>query len=159
MSSLYPSDSSNFVIEHSQLMRDSFLHITGHSLMADNFDEATFAENLYNAPFALVSHDTAEDPVFNYANQTALKLFEFSWEEFVLLPSRLSAESVDQAERARLLAEVASKGFIRDYRGLRISKTGKRFLIKKAIVWNLLDAKTGLYKGQAACFRRWVFIE
>ena len=158
MSVLYPEDSNNFVIEQSQLMQDSFLHITGNSLLDESFDEFAFAENLFYAPFALISHNIADDPVFNYANQTALSLFEYSWEEFVLLPSRLSAELVNQSERERLLAEVTNKGFISNYRGIRISKTGKRFWIKKATVWNLFEA-TGQYKGQAACIRDWGLIK
>ena len=161
MSISYPSDSNRFITEHSQLMQVSFQNVTGSPLMAEmaeDADKLTFAENLFNARFVLVSHNTEKDPVFNYANQTALRLFEFTWDEFVLLPSRLSAEPVNQTERARLLKEVADKGFIGNYRGIRISKTGKRFLIKNAIVWNLLDTTTGQYKGQAACIRDWEFI-
>jgi hypothetical protein len=105
----------------------------------------------------LVSHDTASDPVFNYANLKALELFELNWEEFICLPSRLSAEPVNQAERERLLAEVTDIGYINHYEGVRISSTGKRFLIRNAVVWNLVDNKQ-LYKGQAACFAHWVFL-
>jgi len=49
-----------------------------------------------------------------------------------------------------LLAEVTEQGYIDHYEGVRLSKTGKRFLIKNAVVWNLLDDDGG-YKGQAAC--------
>lgn len=154
----FPSVASTFVIQHSRLMRESFLRITGNTLLNDHVNEIVFAENLFYAPFALVSHNTEEDPVFNYANQTALSLFECNWEEFISLPSRLSAEPVNQPERARLLAEVTSEGFINNYQGIRISKTGKRFWINKATVWNLLDS-TGQYKGQAACFRKWELIQ
>jgi hypothetical protein len=37
---------------------------------------------------------------------------------------------------------------------VRISATGKRFRIKQAVVWNLLDCE-GLIHGQAATFDRW----
>jgi hypothetical protein len=37
---------------------------------------------------------------------------------------------------------------------VRISSTGKRFLIKEAIVWNLVDDK-GDYQGQAAAFSKY----
>ncbi|MGZ8152411.1 MAG: MEKHLA domain-containing protein [Methylovulum sp.] len=49
-----------------------------------------------------------------------------------------------------MLAEVTDKGYIANYQGVRISGTGKRFLIKNAVVWNLRD-KDQYYKGQAAC--------
>ncbi|MDD5322930.1 MAG: MEKHLA domain-containing protein [Methylococcales bacterium] len=82
---------------------------------------------MFYAPFAIIAHDTASDPVFNYANLKALDLFELSWEDFVHLPSRLSAEPVNPAERDRLLAEVTEKGNIDHYEGFRISSTGKDF--------------------------------
>ena len=55
------------------------------------------------------------------------------------MPSRLTAEAPDRAERARLLAEVTARGFIDDYSGVRISHTGPRFQIQRATVWNLTD--------------------
>ncbi|MGZ8136873.1 MAG: MEKHLA domain-containing protein [Methylococcaceae bacterium] len=56
-----------------------------------------------------------------------------------------------------MLAEVTDKGYIANYQGVRISGTGKRFLIKNAVVWNLRD-KDQYYKGQAACFDEWTFL-
>lgn len=112
------------------------------------------AHEIFHAPCALVSHNTAPDPVFNYGNQTALNLFDMTWEEFTTLPSRLSAEAPNRKERARLLAEVTAKGFIRDYSGIRISKRGQRFRIERAMAWNLHDA-FGHYCGQAAMFDHW----
>ena len=119
--------------------------------------DESFAEQLFHAPFAIASHDTASDPVFNYANLKALELFELNWQALLLLPSRLSAELVNQAERESLLAEVTQKGYIDHYEGIRISSTGKRFLIQNATVWNLHD-DDGTYKGQAARFEKWDFI-
>jgi hypothetical protein len=52
---------------------------------------------------------------------------------------------------------VTANGFINDYQGVRISKTGKRFQIRNAIVWNLTDS-AGIYQGQAACFADWEFL-
>ncbi len=77
----------------------------------------------------MLSHNTKAEPIFNYANAKALDLFELSWEELITLPSRLSAESVNQEERATLLAQVTAHGFIDNYQGIRISSTGKRFKI------------------------------
>lgn len=109
---------------------------------------------LDEAPFALVSHGTQADPVFNYANRTALELFGMSWTEFTAMPSRLSAGPVERSERDSLLERVARDGYIDDYSGIRIAKGGRRFLIRNATVWSLLDAK-GLYYGQAAMIPEW----
>lgn len=109
---------------------------------------------LDQAPFAVVSHGTEPDPVFNYGNRVALQLFEMSWEAFTALPSRLSAEPLLQSERERLLQRVAQNGYIDDYTGIRISASGKRFLIRNATVWNLLD-EAGQPCGQAALLRDW----
>ena len=45
-----------------------------------------------------------------------------------------------------------------DYSGIRISKTGRRFRIEQAIVWNLTDG-VGNQLGQAATFDRWTPLE
>lgn len=152
-----PSEENHFLIEHAELMLQSYQYLLGAPLLVDSKTGMSSAEQLFKAPFALVSHTTDKDPTFNYANLTALSLFEFSWEEFTLLPSRLSAEPVNQQERERLLTEVTEKGFINHYEGVRISKTGKRFRIKKAVVWNLVDTEQ-IYRGQAACFGEWEYI-
>lgn len=152
-----PSEENGFHAEHADLLLQSYQRLLGEPLLVDSKTGMSLAERLFKAPFALVSHTTDEDPIFNYANLTALSLFEFSWEEFITLPSRLSAEPVNRQERERLLAEVTEKGFIRHYEGVRVSKTGKRFRIKKAVVWNLLDSE-GVFRGQAASFGDWKYL-
>lgn len=107
-----------------------------------------------DAPFVVLAHDTAADPRFVYANRAAQACFGYSWEEFVGLPSRLSAEAPERSERQRLLDAVARDGYIGDYRGLRVAKSGRRFWIDKAIVWQLDDA-AGRCHGQAATFSAW----
>ena len=72
-------------------------------------------------------------------------------EQFIGMPSRLSAEAPLQAERQALLDRVSRRGFIDDYAGIRITLTGKRFPIAGAAVWNLLDEE-GVRRGQAAAF-------
>jgi len=153
----YPTEKNNFLVEHVVDIRNSYRQLLLKELIPDSQSDEQFARQLFYAPFALVSHDTVSDPVFNYANLKALELFELSWEDFTHLPSRLSAEPVNQVERKRLLAEVTEKGYIDHYEGVRISSTGKRFLIKNAVVWNLID-KNKRYKGQAACFEQWMFL-
>jgi len=116
------------------------------------------ARRLFYAPFVLLSHNTAPDPILNYANRAALTLFELTWEELVNLPSRKTAEPSEQEERERLLAMVSRQGYIDDYRGVRVAKSGRRFFIHQATVWNLLD-DNGIFYGQAAMFRHWKFLD
>jgi hypothetical protein len=118
---------------------------------------AEFAEKIFHAPFVLVSHGTEADPVLNYGNAAALSLWEMSWEELTRTPSRLTAEAPNREERAKLLATVTRRGFIDDYSGIRISKTGRRFKISRATVWNLLSDDNQPC-GQAAMFSAWEFL-
>lgn len=104
-----------------------------------------------DAKFCLLAHDGAADPRFVYANAAAQACFGYSWDEFLRLPSRLSAEAPERGERERLLEAVRTRGFIADYRGVRVRKDGRRFLIEDAVVWELVDA-AGVRHGQAAMF-------
>ena len=100
----------------------------------------------------VVSHDGAEDPVFNYASKAALDLWEMDWETFTSTPSRFSAEPDEREARAELLRRVTEDGYVDDYCGVRISSSGKRFEVRDAYVWNVYDGETRV--GQAALFRR-----
>lgn len=113
-------------------------------------------QKLFDAPFVVLSAlgPLGTDHVFNYANRQALGLFEYAWDELMGKPSSASAEPAHRDERRRLLDEVGKHGFIENYSGIRISKTGRRFRIKKATVFNLLD-KEGTYVGQSATFADW----
>jgi hypothetical protein len=90
--------------------------------------------------------------------QTPLRLFDLSWEELTVMPSRLTAEAPAQADRARLLAQVSRRGFTDDYCGIRIARNGRRFLLERATVWNLIDENGAPY-GQATTFSEWRFID
>jgi len=63
-----------------------------------------------------------------------------------------------QDDRSELLERVKQYDYITDYHGIRISKTGRRFQINKAVVWNLFNDQ-GSYQGQAACFKKWEFLD
>jgi hypothetical protein len=146
-----PTLHNHYREEHALLLYNNYLQLTGLKLI--DCPKSEVGMRLYFAPFALVSHDTMSDPIFNYANQTALELFEMNWEQFTALPSRMSAEQPLREARERLLAEVSSNGFINNYTGIRISSSGKRFFIENAVVWNLTD--NGENCGQAAMFSTW----
>jgi hypothetical protein len=140
------------VMAQTEIIARSLKHWTGRELL--DCVPGELSERVFHAPFVLVSHGTEADPVLNYGNQTALALWEMSWEELTRTPSRLTAEAPNREERARLLAAVTARGFIDDYSGIRISKSGRRFRIAQATVWNLIDEREK-YCGQAAMFWRW----
>ncbi|QWF70869.1 MEKHLA domain-containing protein [Methylomonas paludis] len=154
--SAIPCPANHYYSAHIDLLLDSYQRSLNASLLSAVGCDA-LAQQVFAADFVLVSHNSDADPLFNYANLTALSLFEFSWNEFIGMPSRCSAEPVLQAERERLLAEVTAKGFIDNYSGVRISKSGRRFKIQQAVVWNVFDAQQNYY-GQAACFKDWFFL-
>ena len=149
-----PSRENFFLYQHVGLLLLSYKNLTGKNLIDPDVPIKDLAEKIYFASFALVSHGTEDDPVFNYGNKTALELFEMDWNDFTQLHSRKSAEPINREERTKLLKRVTEDGFINDYSGVRISSSGKRFEIKDAVVWNLLD-EDGVYRGQAATFNNW----
>jgi hypothetical protein len=148
---------SNFVIAQTQILARSLKHWTGRELLSGVSKPAELAQKVFEAPFVLVSHGTEADPVLNYGNAAALALWEMSWEELTRTPSRLTAEAPNREERAKLLEAVTRRGFIDDYSGLRISKSGKRFKISNAVIWNLIS-ESGEPRGQAATFGEWKFL-
>jgi len=145
------------VIRHTEILSRSYRHFTGRELLPGVAERSELARKIYEAPFVVVSHGTEPDPVLNYGNAAALRLWEMSWEELTRTPSRLTAEAPLREERARLLAAVTAHGFIDDYSGIRITRTGRRFHIARATVWNLITAD-GQPCGQAAMFDEWKFI-
>jgi hypothetical protein len=147
----------NSVVAHSTVLARSFRKFTGRDLLSGLFNPLGLSKNLFAAPFVLVSHGTEPDPVLNYGNAAALALWEMTWQELTRTPSRLTAEAPLREERARLLAAVTEHGFIDDYSGVRISKSGRRFRISHATVWNLVTER-GEPCGQAAMFDRWEFL-
>jgi hypothetical protein len=70
-------------------------------------------------------------------------------EEFLKLPSRLSAAPADRESRERVLTQVREEGISHGYAGVRVNKAGERFNIHDGILWNLVDAQ-GRARGQAA---------
>jgi MEKHLA domain len=145
------------MIQHSQHLLNSYRDCVGTELIPRSNSPEDDAKLLFAAPFVVVSHGGEADPIFNYGNQTALDLWEFDWDTFTQLPSRLSAESENRADRDRLLQEARRNGYIQNYQGIRISRTGKRFSIENVTIWTVNDSQ-GIAIGQAATFSNWLFI-
>jgi hypothetical protein len=132
------------------LLAESYFRLVGQSLTPEGMTAEQGMRWLYeDASFVILAHNTAPDPVFIYGNKAAQRRFGYEWEELTRLPSRLSAEAPERGERQRFLERVARDGFVTGYVGIRIAKSGKRFRIKNATVWQLIDTE-GTYRGQAA---------
>lgn len=146
-----------FIVPHTRMVLDSFRRFVGRELIERSGNDETDARAAFDAPFALLSGGSEPDQILNYGNATALRLWERDWAEHTRTPSRLTAEPMERAAREEFLRRVRAQGFVDDYTGVRISSTGRRFLIERAIVWNLVD-REGSYAGQAATFRSWKVI-
>ncbi|GAB4063551.1 MEKHLA domain-containing protein [Uliginosibacterium sediminicola] len=149
-------------MSHTPLTQTSWLRIIlssheqllGTPLVPAGLDENAALHWLdQEADFCVLAHEASADPRFVYANAATLRCFGYSADEFIGLPSRLSAEAPNREERDALLQRVQGDGFASGYRGLRIAKDGRRFWIEDVTVWNLLDA-AGARIGQAATYRR-----
>lgn len=158
------------LVPHTRLILESYKRLLGRdllpsgtfpspdpmtaSVLGTDTDPVSLARTLFEAPFVLATADTSPDPVLNYGNRRALELWEMTWAEFTSLPGRRTAEAPEREARDRFLEAVRKNGFVTDYSGVRITKSGRRFRIRSATVWNL-NAPDGLHLGQAAMFREW----
>jgi hypothetical protein len=158
-------------LDLTQCLLNSFRRWTGKELLDRSTADAAPTERgprsapaleedllrLWNAPQVVVAHGTQSDPIFEYGNQKALDLWEMQLDEFLGMPSRLTAEPMHRDERKKLLERTRQHGYVDDYRGVRISRTGKRFMIEEAVLWTVLDHQ-GLVIGQAATFDHWTVL-
>ncbi len=129
------------------LIAESYARLAGEPLIVEG-------QELWDAPFVVVAHDTETPPLFFYGNKAALDLFKLPARKFIGMESSKSAEPALREERAAMLARLDSENIIRDYRGIRIASDGTRFMIANATVWNLI-AEDGRRHGQAATFAEW----
>ena len=146
-----------WVQDWTQYVLDSYIRLVKQTLIIREGTLQEQAERLFNCTFVVASHGLQDDPILNYGNQAALDLWEMDWEQFTQTPSRLTAEPVNREERARMLEQAQTHGYISDYRGIRISRSGKRFLVERATVWTI-QKPDGTPLGQAAAFSDWTYL-
>ncbi|WP_114286208.1 MEKHLA domain-containing protein [Candidatus Halocynthiibacter alkanivorans] len=147
-----PSSDNDFGAPHAALLLSSFARVTGRPLIAD----AT-AQSLYQSSQIVLSHNGAEDPVLTYGNLAAQTLWEMCWADLTHLPSRLTAEPQHRETRAEMFEQMRRRGFIDNYAGIRISASGRRFRIHKAVIWPLINA-AGVKFGEAATFSEYEYL-
>lgn len=133
--------STGQILRWPELIVTSYENAMGEPLCA--------AEELYGHEAVVLCHDRSADPRLVYVNLSAQRLWERPWEEFVGLPSRITAPVQARAERASALA---SEGVVRGYSGVRVTASGRLFRIVDATVWPVCD--DGRRVGQAAMFTR-----
>lgn len=150
-------DASNVAIQQqSYWIARSYTQILGQPLLAIPVEQPsqTLALALYQAPFAILSHDIVEtihgrDNMYNYANQAALQLFQRSWAEQLSLPSSKSAESSSQPQQTRnnWLARCLVQGHVQ-FDCERVTGNGGKVALRNIVLFNVFD-DAGIYRGQA----------
>jgi len=106
-----------------------------------------------NERFVLISHNTEDNPIYNYGNIACLSTFSRSWEELCQIPSSESVvfKSVDHALREKLMKKVTDEGFVEGASGIRTRGDGRFIQLRGAVVWNCYNEE-GVYYGQACLF-------
>ena len=135
----------------------SFYRVVGQALLPSLGDAILDAQQLFAAPFVVLSHGVEADPILNYGNAVVLQLWEMTATQFCATPSWVTAEPMLREDRQSTLDTVARQGYITGYAGVRVSGTGRRFLIENVVLWNVSD-DDGNPLGQAASFDRWSFL-
>ncbi len=157
----YPGPDNAYLADFAGLLLRAYERAFNEPLSGapDSASDADVAAWLFlDAPFALLAHNGGADPTFIYANRTALRLFERSWQGMVGLPSRLSAAPDDRAERQRMLSAALAAGGCRDYAGVRQSSTGRRFQIRETAIWTIGPGPVA-QMGQAALIPEWSWLD
>jgi hypothetical protein len=152
-----PSSENTYLKDYIYQITNSLKKLANIEIVDFSLSLEEQAKQAFNSDYVLLAHNGSNEPIFNYANQIALRLFEMSWEEFTNMPSKYSAESDERGKREKFLADVAEKGYSKNYSGIRISKTGRRFEIKNVILWNVYDSENNRI-GQAAVFDEYDYL-
>tara|TARA_B110000211_G_C14081581_1_gene554795 strand:- start:279 stop:722 length:444 start_codon:yes stop_codon:yes gene_type:complete len=142
---------------HVKQLLDSYKKFVKKDLIERSGDAETDFRIINNSSFIVASHNGADNPILNFGNKVALDLWELDWENFTKTPSRKTAELDLREKRQEMLRIAEVNGYFDDYEGIRISSTGKRFMIKKVIIWNV-ENESGEKIGQAATFSDITFL-
>ena len=146
------------VIKHCQLVANSYRYWTGKEIVENISNEEDLSFQMYHAPFVILSHGKEDDPVFNYGNLKSQELWEVSWENLVGMPSRYSAEPMEEARRWELIKLGRERGVSYIEKALRISTLGNRFYILNVLLFNLINEDEE-FCGQAAIFKDWEILD
>ena len=98
-----PDETNDFLAEYVYLIIKSLKKFKGIELTDSSSSIKEQAQQVFEAPYILVTHNASTDPIFQYSNKKGLELFEMSWDEFTRLHSKYSAEPQNRRERELLL--------------------------------------------------------
>ena len=135
--------------DRATIILDSFRRLLGRELIARSGDVVEDARRLFELPLAVLAHDTSPQPLLDWANLAAAQAFDATPNTLIGRPSAETAPPDARTDRGRLFEILAPHGFVTDYRGTRISLTGRRFVIADVSVLELRDA-AGNPAGHAA---------
>lgn len=131
---------------------DSYQRLLGRELIDRSGDAAEDARRLFDLPLAVLAHDIAPQPLLDWANQAAARAFDATPESLLGRPSATTAPADAVADRGKLFEALARDGFVTGYSGVRVSLTGRRFIIDDVTVFEVTDA-AGRPAGHAAVIR------
>ena len=120
---------SDLMVNHASNLIKSYFYVTGGKELVPmkilDKDPAEAAKLLFFLPDRIVvSHGTQKDsegPVLNYGNSAALKRWGASWEELTNMPSKHTAEAVEQSTRVEFMRKVTEEGVVENFSGIRIA--------------------------------------
>jgi hypothetical protein len=134
----------SYQLERGEKLLDVLLRESSISLSGNMDDIVTVCAK---TNIAIASHDFVRDPtgepIYCYGNDAFISNFEFTWEEFVQLPSRYCVETDDEVkERNKLLNESRQRlertsDEIPEL--IRITKNKRRILLQGVNLWNVYD--------------------
>jgi len=141
---------------HISILNSCLQKLSGKGIyerMGLSAETSTYLEVCQNKRFALISHTTEMDPIFNYGNEAVLNAFARSYDELCVIPSRLSAVAGtdDHHLRTKLMHKVTNDGYVEGASGIRIRGDRQFLRFVDAVVWNCHD-ENGEYYGQACFF-------
>jgi hypothetical protein len=122
------------------LIRESNISLTGSSM--DDIATVCAKTNI-----AIASHDFVRDPtgepIYCYGNDAFISNFEYTWEEFVQLPSRYCVETDDEVKERNKLLNESRQRFERTMDEIpeliRVTKNKRRILLQGVNLWNVYD--------------------
>ncbi len=66
-----PGPANRYQVDHAERLRRTFHALTGRDLIDPTLLPEAAAEALFHAPFVVLSHNAAADPILTYGNRAA----------------------------------------------------------------------------------------
>lgn len=135
--------------DRATLILDSFRHRLGRDLVERSGEAIEDARRLDELPLAVLAHDSSAQPRLDWVNRAAAEAFDATPSRLLGMLSAETAPADAAQDRGRLFEALEETGFVSGYSGIRISVSGRRFMIEDVTVLTLTDA-AGRPAGHAA---------